>query len=156
MRMAAGNSHFFPGVLTEAKTRTERDRCRTTAPSRSTAAHRNISAGGMTDPAVLEAAERLASTPAGMFLWAALERLGAIILHLSLSVLVFAAVRKPGKTWLFPAAILIHAAIDCIAAVANAYLPVAAVEIIALASSALAALFARTVYRTLPAAARED
>ena len=41
------------------------------------------------------------------------ERFSAIILQISLSVLVWAAVRKGGKwLWLFPAAILIHAFVD--------------------------------------------
>ena len=113
-----------------------------------------VSAGGTTDPAVLEMAEQLASTPAGMFLWAAFERFGAIILHLSLSVLVFAAVREPGKKWLFPAAILTHAAANFIAVVSNTYLPVAATEIIVLAFAVMVALFARTVYRAYPATAQ--
>ena len=115
-----------------------------------------VSAGGITDPAVIEIAEQLASTPAGMFLWAAFERFGAIILHLSLSVLVFAAVREPGKKWLFPFAILSHAAADFIAVVSNAYLPVAATEIIILALAVMAALFARMVYGALPVTAQEN
>ena len=41
------------------------------------------------------------------------ERFSALILHFSLSVLVWAAVRKGGKwLWLFPAAILLHAGVD--------------------------------------------
>lgn len=41
------------------------------------------------------------------------ERVSAMILHLSLSVLVWVAVRKGGKWfWLFPAAILLHALVD--------------------------------------------
>ena len=115
-----------------------------------------VSAGEMTDPAVLELAEQLASTPAGMFLWAAFERLGALILHLSNSVLVFAAVREPGKKWLFPVAVLAHAAANFIAVVSNAYRPVAATEIIVLVYAGIVALFARMLYRTLPAAAREN
>lgn len=111
--------------------------------------------GGITDPAVLELAEQMLSTPAGMFLWAAFERLGAIILHLSLSVLVFAAVRVPGKKWLFPAAILIHAALDFIAVAANAKLPVAAMEFMVLILALIAALFAGRVYRALPATVQE-
>ena len=114
-----------------------------------------ISAGGITEPAVLELSEQLASTPAGMFLWAALERFSAIILHLSNSVLVFAAVRGPGKKWLFPAAVLTHAALNFLAVVANAYLPVAATEIIVLVFAVAVALFARTVYRTFADTAQE-
>ena len=115
-----------------------------------------VSAGGTADPAVLEMAEQLASTPAGMFLWAAFERVSAIIFHLSVSVLVFAAVRMPGKKWLFPAAILTHAALNFIAAVSNAYLPVAATELVVLVFAVVAALFARMVYRTLPVTAQES
>ena len=115
-----------------------------------------VSAGSATDPAVLELAEQLTATPAGMFLWSAFERFGAIILHLSLSVLVFAAVRVPGKKRLFPAAILTHAALDFIVVVSNTYLPVAATEIIVLAFAVIVALFARRVYRTLPVAAEEN
>ena len=114
-----------------------------------------VSIGGITDPAVLELADQLAATPAGMFLWAAFERFGAIILHLSNSVLVFAAVRIPGKKLLFPAAVLIHAALDFAVVVSNAYLPVAATEIIVLILAVIVALFARTVYRTLPAEAQK-
>ena len=114
-----------------------------------------VSAGGITDPAVLDLAEQLAATPAGMFLWAAFERFSAIILHLANSVLVFAAVREPGKKWLFPAAILTHAAVDFVAVVSNAYLPVAALEIIVLVLTVIVALFAGRVYRSLPATARE-
>ena len=115
-----------------------------------------VSAGGTDDPVMLEMAAQLAATPAGMFLWAAFERVGAVILHMALSVLVFAAVRRPGKMRLFPAAILIHAAADFIVVVANAYLPVAVTELMNLAAAALVALLARRVYRTLPAAAGED
>ena len=115
-----------------------------------------VSTGIMTDPAILELAAQMAATPAGMFLWAALERVSAIILHLSNSVLVFAAVREPGEKWLVPAAILTHAVTNFIAVVSNAYLPVAAVEIIVLAFAVVVALFARTVYRTLPDADREN
>ena len=52
------------------------------------------------------------TTPASLLLgiW---ERISALVLHLSLSVLVWAAVRKAGKwSWLFPAAILLHALVD--------------------------------------------
>ena len=52
------------------------------------------------------------TTPASLLLgiW---ERISAVILHLSLSVLVWAAVRKAGKwIWLYPAAILLHALVD--------------------------------------------
>ena len=44
------------------------------------------------------------------------ERLVAICLHIALSVLAFQAVKRPGKRWLYPAAILLHAGMDVFAA----------------------------------------
>lgn len=95
------------------------------------------------------AAEAILSTPASLFLWSGLERLSAMALHMSLSVLVFASVRT-GKRWLFPAAIGVHAAVNFAAVVSNAHLPVAATEAIVLLLTALAALWAARVYRALP------
>ena len=57
--------------------------------------------------------DQLKDLGAGTLLLGFWERITALILQLSLSVLVWAAVRKGGKwLWLFPAAILLHAAID--------------------------------------------
>lgn len=44
------------------------------------------------------------------------ERLIAITLHVSLSVVVFASIKMKGKLWLFPAAIALHAIFDIPAA----------------------------------------
>lgn len=56
-----------------------------------------------------------ATTFANLFLsvW---ERVSAVLIHLSCSVLVFCAVRQKGKRWLYPLAILLHASIDMAAA----------------------------------------
>lgn len=70
----------------------------------------------------------LAATPAGMFLWSGFERLGAIVLHISLSVLVYAAVHRKGGWYWLPAAIGIHALVDMAAVVTSACLPIPAVE----------------------------
>lgn len=57
--------------------------------------------------------EQLQSNGAGAYLFGLWERVSAIILQLSLSVLVWAAVRKGGRWfWLFPTAILLHALVD--------------------------------------------
>ena len=57
--------------------------------------------------------DALQTTKAGAWLIGLWERFTALILHLGLSVLVWAAVRKGGKwLWLFPAAILLHALVD--------------------------------------------
>lgn len=57
----------------------------------------------------------LAASPA-YFLAIGVERLVTICLHIALSVLVFQAVKRPGKRWLYPAAILLHAGMDVFAA----------------------------------------
>lgn len=57
--------------------------------------------------------DAVANTPASDYLYGLWERITAIILQLSLSVLVWTAVRKGRKwLWLLPAAILIHALVD--------------------------------------------
>lgn len=93
--------------------------------------------------------EILLTTPAQMFLWAGIERLSAMTLHMALSVLVFASLRT-GRRWLFPAAILLHGAMDFAGVVSNAYLPVAATEGLILAAAVLAAVWASQIYKKMP------
>lgn len=103
------------------------------------------------DSALQAAADTLLSTAPSMFLWAAFERVIAIAFHMACSVLVFAAVNRPGKGWLFPLAILLHMGTDCLAVVSNAYLPVAATELLVMVYTLLVVLLASRVYRTLKA-----
>ena len=105
--------------------------------------------GAVTDPAVLAAAETLAATPAGMFLWAALERVAAVALHVSNSVLVFAAAGQREKRWLYPAAVLLHAGANFLAVTLNAKAGTAAAELATVILTALAACFAGQIYRKL-------
>lgn len=102
--------------------------------------------GGTLLPEAVTAAETIISTPTILFFWAGVERLSAMLLHVSNSVLVFAAAWT-GKRWLFPAAILTHAAIDFIAVMGGSALSTAAVELIILAGSLLVALWAVRIYR---------
>ena len=53
-------------------------------------------------------------TPASCAM-ATYERLVTVLFHIALSVLVFAAARRPGNLWLYPVAILLHACVDFIA-----------------------------------------
>ena len=71
-------------------------------------------------PAALQTAgDALAAAPPYMFLVSALERLSALVIQISLSVMVFCAVFR--RAWrLFPFAILLHAAVDFPAALAQA------------------------------------
>ncbi len=70
-----------------------------------------------------EQAETLAALPEALaavtfvtLLYSAIERVSAVLIHLSCSILVFTAVREKGKRWMFPAAILLHASVDLFAA----------------------------------------
>ncbi len=58
----------------------------------------------------------LTTTQPYMFLVGGAERIFALAIQISLSVLVWYAVNKTGKGWLFPAAIALHALIDAPAA----------------------------------------
>ena len=89
----------------------------------------------LTATATGEAAEQLKAvfdslitTAPWTYLLAIVERAVAITTHICLSVLVWFAVKKPGKGWLFPVAILLHAALDGILVILAAHLPPVAVE----------------------------
>lgn len=56
--------------------------------------------------------QSLRDTPAPLFLVAILERCIAIASHIALSVIVWFGAKDPKKTWLFPAAVLLHALLD--------------------------------------------
>ena len=83
------------------------------------------------------------------------ERVSAIILQLSLSVLVWAAVRKGGKfLWLFPAAILIHFLVDAGAVVLSKSATMVITEVIlsaeAIATAAMAWMVAKQLKEPAP------
>ena len=101
------------------------------------------------------AVSQLLSLPAANFLWAGVERISAVALHMALSVLVFAAVTQPGRRGLFFAAMLAHAAMDFLAVVCNAFFPIAVTELLVAAGAALAVWFAAGVYKKLPKAAEK-
>ena len=64
--------------------------------------------------------ELIASQPWYMYTVAIGERILAMSLHISLSVIVFASVMMKGKWWLYPLAILLHALANTTAAMAQA------------------------------------
>lgn len=88
----------------------------------------------------------LTVTPAGTYLWSGFERLTAVALHISLSVLVYAAVTRRGQGYWLPAAIAIHALVNMAAVAANAFLPLAATELLVALATAGAAWLAWRVY----------
>ena len=84
----------------------------------------------------------ITETRPGTLLLGLWERISALILHLSLSVLVWTAVRRGGKwLWLFPAAILLHALIDSVAVLLKDDVNMAVLELLVFVMSlAIAAI----------------
>ena len=89
----------------------------------------------------------LATTPAAMYLWSGFERLGAVVLHVSLSVLVYVSVHRRGAWCWFPVAVGLHALVDAVAVVTGALLPIPAMEGIFAVLTAVVALLAHRLYR---------
>lgn len=107
---------------------------------------------GSTRDALLAQITALAQVPSYQFLLSGVERLAAITLHISLSVLVFAAVTIPAKKFLFPVAIALHAGIDFVAVVLGARglnINAIGIEAIVVAYVVPVALFAAHVYRNV-------
>ena len=91
--------------------------------------------------------ETLASTPAYMYALGFMERISAVILQLSLSVLVFQAVKDPAQNKrLLLIAVELHALADFLAVILNSFLPAAVTEILILVIACGAAMFARKVW----------
>ena len=61
---------------------------------------------------VQSAIQALITTPSYQFLLGGVERIFAVALQISFSVLVWFSAKKSGKRWLFPAAIGLHALVD--------------------------------------------
>ncbi len=94
-------------------------------------------------PQMQTAVDALCTTPFWLFLVGGVERVFAVILHLSLSVLVWFAAKKAGRLYLYPTAILLHCAVDAVTVIlAQNGLPVllteAVVGLLAGASAVLA------------------
>jgi len=62
----------------------------------------------------------LAAAPTSLLFLSGVERMMALAVHISLSVIVYYAVYKPRKVWLFPLAILLHALVNCAPALMQA------------------------------------
>lgn len=92
----------------------------------------------------------LTTAPAGVYLWSGFERLTAVVLHIALSVLVYAAVTRRGQWYWFPAAIALHALVDMAAVVTGASCPIVVTEVVAALAAAAVALLAWRVYRGEP------
>ena len=69
---------------------------------------------------VLSQAQEIAATPTAMLFLSGVERMLALVIQISLSVIVYYAVYRTRKLWLFPAAILLHALVEFPAALYQA------------------------------------
>jgi len=82
---------------------------------------------GVTDAAALQTLNAtfaaLASTPPATFLMSIVERIAAVAIQISLSVLVWFAAKNGGKLfWFFPLAVVLHALVDAIAVILSRYI----------------------------------
>ena len=80
----------------------------------------------------LESLSALWTTSSYQFFLGGMERISAIILHISLSYLVYLAVKKGKTTW-FPIAIVIHAVVDAGTVLLAKVIPVLLLEILLMA-----------------------
>ena len=95
--------------------------------------------------------EQVKTASSASYLLGLWERASALIMQISLSILVWTAVRKGGKwMWLFPAAILIHALVDGTLVMMQKSISAAALETIcfpeALVLAAVAFFIARKAF----------
>ncbi len=96
----------------------------------------------------LKAIGQLADVPSWTFLLGIIERCLAITLHIALSVIVWFGAKEPGKLWLYPLAIALHALTDAAAVfAASAGVPTFAVEGIVALCTLAAALIALSVWK---------
>lgn len=104
--------------------------------------------------------DQLQTLGAGTLFLGLWERFSALLLHVGLSLLVWAAVRKGGKwLWLFPAAIILHAAVDAGVVLLQKSVGMVPLELIvtaeALAVATLGCLAARALRMSLQSLSKE-
>jgi uncharacterized membrane protein YhfC len=96
----------------------------------------------------LKAIGQLADVPSWTFLLGIIERCLAITLHIALSVIVWFGAKEPGKLWLYPLAIALHALTDAAAVfAASAGVPTFAVEGIVALCTLASVLIALAVWK---------
>jgi len=84
-------------------------------------------------------------------IWAGAERLSALALQVSLSVLVYQAARMQNKKHFLAIAILLHALIDVFAAFSQqGSIPVEVIEIVIMIYALIVSIFAYKIYAGLP------
>lgn len=89
----------------------------------------------------------LVTTPSYMFLLGSLERIFAVILQISLSVLVWFAAKNKARWYLYPLAVLIHFVVDALAVILSGLgVPALAMEAVIGLMTALTALFVKRTW----------
>ena len=102
-------------------------------------------------PQVEEAIRALISTPPWLFLLGSVERILALMLHISLSVLVWFAAKKKNRLYLYPAAILLHLIVDAAAVILSGNnVPPILVEAFVAAFTGICMLIAWKVWKGEP------
>jgi len=97
-----------------------------------------MNASGTSALGGVDAAQQLANTPFWMMFVGAIERIAAVSIHVSLSVLVWFAAKDGKKFMLYPLAILLHLLVDAVAVIflrlgVNVWLIEGAVYVMAIA-----------------------
>lgn len=97
-------------------------------------------------------AANLSASTFSLFLWSVWERIFAVLFHIALSVLVFAAVQDKSRIYLFPLAILLHAGLDIFAALYQfGVIGLPVTELLITVLSIACAFFAFRLYRRIGA-----
>ncbi len=109
---------------------------------------------GATDEAIIAAAdaqiEALTQQSVGMCFVSVFERILTMVLHVALSVWVFRAAREKGRIWLYPAAILMHAAVDFpVVLFQRGFLPLWTIYVIIAVLDVIAVFIAVRCYKSL-------
>ncbi len=113
----------------------------------------NMLTAGVTDEAMLQnlsnVYQTLSQTPSITFLIGTIERIGAVALHISLSVLVWFAAKKGGMCfWFYPLSILLHCLVNAVAVIMSKYVAsLWLVEVMIYIMSACCALIALKVWK---------
>lgn len=94
----------------------------------------------------------LTQTPSYMFLIGILERVFAVVIQISLSVLVWFAVKNKNRRYLFSAAVAVHFAVDALTVLLSGRMPALALEAVVGLLAVAAALFARKIWKEETAA----
>lgn len=104
-------------------------------------------ASGEAAQAMDEVVSQLTDAPPYFFLVGIIERIFAIAMHISFSVLVWFAVKEKGSFILFPVAILLHAAVDAVTVlVSQSGAGNAVTEVVIGAMAVITVIVAKTVW----------